>query len=336
MKDIQLKSVEFRNERQEDWAELEHLISEAEKHGLGGMKARDVARLPVFYRAALSSLSVARAISLDANLLQYLENLCNRAFIRMYGVRHHLGEVFIGFITRRFPGEVRRFKWLMLISLLAFSLGMAVGYVQVIQDADNYYLLVSNALADGRNPGASTEDLRAFLYDEDSSIGSALSLFASFLFTHNTQVGILCFALGFALGLPVFYLLFTNGLMLGAMGALYHQRGLSLEFWGWILPHGITEIGAIILCGGAGFALAQALVFPGRSSRLENLATAGKRAGLITLGCVLLFAVAGLIEGFFRQMVHSDMIRYTVAGFSLVMWGLYFTLAGDKGKNEPH
>ncbi len=331
MKEFRIKSVEFRREREEDWQELERLISEAERKGLSNMGARDLARLPVYYRAALSSLSVARAISLDANLLLYLENLANRAFIRVYGVRHHLGEAFLVFLTRRFPAEVRAFKWLVLLAVLFFLLGGATGFVQVLRDPDSYYNIVDPALAGGRNPAATTEDLRSFLFQEEGGIVSMLAHFASFLFTHNAQIGILSFALGFAVGLPVFYLMFVNGLSLGAMAALYHQHGLSVEFWGWILPHGVTELGAMFLCGGAGLVLARALVFPGRSTRLDNLAAAGRRAGLIVLGCVLMFGVAALLEGFFRQMVQDTGVRYAVAGLSLVFWVFFF---GRVGRQE--
>ena len=48
------------------------------------------------------------------------------------------------------------------------------------------------------------------------AIGSA----GSFLFQHNAKIGFLCFALGFALGVPVIYLLMSNGLMLGSFLAL--------------------------------------------------------------------------------------------------------------------
>jgi uncharacterized membrane protein SpoIIM required for sporulation len=330
MSGIRIKSLEFRREREKDWQELERLISEAERKGLRRMDPRDVARLPVYYRGVLSSLSVARAISLDANLLQYLENLANRAFVRIYGVRHHLGEAFLVFLTRRFPREVRQFHRLVLLAAAFFLLGLAVGFVQVMQDSDSYYTIVSPGLAQGRDPTATAEELREVLFNEEADIISALSNFASFLFTHNAQIGILCFALGVVLGLPVLYLLFTNGQLLGAMAALYHAQGLSLEFWGWILPHGITEIGAVLLCGGAGLVLARALILPGEGTRLDNLAAAGRRAGLIALGCVAMFALAALIEGFFRQLVHDTGIRYAVAGASLVLWGLFFARAGRK------
>lgn len=328
-----IKSVEFRREREQDWQELERLIGEAERKGLRRMSARDLARLPVYYRGALSALSVARAISLDANLLLYLENLANRAFIRMYGVRHHLGEAFLVFLTRRFPREVRANRWLVALAAAILALGLATGFVQVLQDQENFYSLVSPDLAGGRNPAATTEELRGFLFDGEGNLWSVLNHFASFLFTHNAQIGILCFALGFAVGLPVFYLLFVNGQMLGAMAALHHQHGLSREFWGWVLPHGVSELGAIVLCGGAGLMLARALVLPGPSSRLANLAAAGRRAGLIVMGAVVMLAGAALIEGIFRQVVHSTPIRYAVAGTTLVLWAVYFTRAGRR--EEP-
>ena len=41
----------------------------------------------MLYRAALSSLSVARATSLDQSLIDYLESLCARAYFFVYGAR---------------------------------------------------------------------------------------------------------------------------------------------------------------------------------------------------------------------------------------------------------
>ena len=328
MSGYRMKSVEFRREREADWQELERLIAEAEKRGLQNMSARDLAALPVYYRSALSSLSVARAISLDRNLLLYLENLSNRAFIKVYGVRHRLGEVFLLFLNRRFPAEIRAYRWLILLAAAIFLLGGVSGFVQVMQDPDSYYNLVDAEYAGGRDPAASTEELRGFLYDAEATPWGGLAHFASFLFTHNSQVGILSFALGFALGLPVFYFMFVNGQILGAMSALYHQHGLLVEFWAWVWPHGVTEITALIFCGGAGLVLARALIFPGRRRRLDSLAAQGRRAGLIVLGSVIMLAMAALIEGLFRQLVHPVPIRLAVVAVTAVLWALYFTRVG--------
>ncbi|MHC4224044.1 MAG: stage II sporulation protein M, partial [Planctomycetota bacterium] len=163
---------------------------------------------------------------------------------------------------------------------------------------------------------------------DEKDFGSALGSFASFLFTHNARVGMTAFALGFVAGLPVYILLFMNGLILGAFGALYHSRGLGLDWWGWVLPHGVTELFAVILCGAAGLALAHALVFPGRYTRLQNLALRGREAGIVVLGAVVLFFIAGLIEGIFRQMVMDITVRYLVILLTASGLAWYFLRVG--------
>jgi hypothetical protein len=76
-----LKSRDFRKEREAGWKELETLVSHAAEDGMNSLSAEDLRRLPLLYRAALSSLSVARAIALDRALLTYLEDLSLRAFL---------------------------------------------------------------------------------------------------------------------------------------------------------------------------------------------------------------------------------------------------------------
>lgn len=324
----ELRSSQFRREREGAWRELERLVQHAEKTGVRSLPAQYVVRLPLLYRATLSSLSVARAISLDRNLVDYLESLCARAYFCVYGTTQPLRDALRGFFRARFPAAVRRYRAAIALSALFLVLGTIVAYVLVARDADWYYVFVDEASAQGRDPAATTEDLREILYHGGRT--DALGFFASFLFTHNARVGMMAFALGFLAGIPVYLLLFINGLILGAFAALYASRGLGTEFWGWILPHGVTELGAVVLCGGAGLVLAQALVFPGRHTRLRNLALKGRDAGVIVIGAVGMLFLAGLVEGFFRQLVHDALTRYLVALSSLLLWGAYFALAGRK------
>jgi len=324
---IALRSFEFRNERQAAWLELENLLGLIEAKGLRGLAAEQAIRLPHLYRATLSSLSVARSISLDRNLLDYLESLAARAYFAVYGTRRHLRETVVEFLAWRFPAAVRRYRWHMALAATFLLLGALAGFAITAANADRFYTFIDPEVAQGRGPAASTSELRAVLYD-DGGVADALAAFASFLFTHNARIGMLAFALGFLAGLPVFLLLFVNGLSLGAFAALYHERGLSLDFWGWILPHGVTELGAVVLCGGAGLVVAQALVFPGRMARLHNLAAGGRHAAVVVIGAVLLFFAAGLIEGIFRQTVHSVPIRYGVVAVSAAWWIFYFGWVG--------
>ena len=322
---IRLKSFEFRREREPAWAELEKLLERVEKEGLASLSSTELRRLPMLYRGALSALSVARAISLDRNVSDYLESLCARAYFSVYGAKRTLGETLRQFLDDGFPRAVRELRRNVALSALVLLLGVLTGFVRTAQDDERFYSYVSEDSAQGRSPASSTSELRHVLYSDDESAADMLTAFATFLFTHNARIGMLAFALGFAAGVPTVFLLFQNGLLLGAFAALYQGRGLGADFWGWVLPHGITELGAVILCGGAGLSLGQAILFPGRHGRLANLAIAGRRATLVVLGAVMMLFLAGLIEGVFRQSVHDGFIRYGVAVVTGLVWYLYFT-----------
>ena len=324
-----LKSASFRAERETSWRELEALLAKVRRGGMRALSARELARLPLLHRAALSSLSVARAISLDRNLLDYLESLCARAYLTVYGVRRHLLEALADFFVRRFPRLVRA-HWPHVAIAFALLLGGCwAGFALTRADPDRFYAFVDPGMAQGRSPTSSTESLREVLYArEDGS--RMLKSFAMFLFTHNARVGITAFVVGFAGAVPSALILFGTGLVMGAFGQLYASRGLSLEFWAWVLPHGVTELTAVVLCGAAGMALGQALLFPGREERRAGLARRGREAAVVALGAVALFFVAGLIEGIFRQLVDSVPVRYAVAGTSAVLLSAYLLAAGRR------
>jgi uncharacterized membrane protein SpoIIM required for sporulation len=321
-------SVQFRREREQAWRELERLVERAERGGLAGESAERIARVPMLYRAVVSSLSVARASVLDKGLLEYLETLASRAYLVVYAPKRSLGETLLPFLQAGFPAAVRSIAWHVAISAGLLILGAAIAYAMVAADMDHYYLFVDVGMAQGRDPTASTESLRATLFHDDGERG--LLAFATFLFTHNSSVAILTFGLGFVFGLPVVLLLFYNGMLLGAMTALFVDRGLGVEWWSWILPHGVTELLAIVLCGAAGLAVGEKLVFAGRSSRLDALAEVGRRMGGIVAGSVAMLLLAGLIEGVFRQIVHDLSVRYSLAATFALAWAAYFGLAGRR------
>lgn len=324
------RSVSFRREREAGWAELDLLVRQAGRHGIRSLTASETARLPALHRAACSALSVARAISLDRNLLEYLESLTARSFGCVYAPRRPARAALADLFGRRFPATVRALRAHLAVATLCLLAGVVAGFVLTRADPERYFSFVPEGLAGGRDPGASTASLRAALYTEPGNPAEVLTAFSSFLFTHNAQVSILCFALGFAAGLPVIILLLENGLILGAMAELYHSRGLTAEFWAWILPHGVTELTAILLCGAAGLRLGQAVVFPERLSRLENLARQGRAMAAVMAGSVAMLFVAALFEGYFRQLVHDVTARYEMATLVGAFWTLYFLRAGRR------
>ncbi len=329
-----LKSFLFRREREASWRELETLVAQAERGRGRALPPSDLMRLPALYRAALSSLSVARAISLDRNLVLYLESLAARAYFYVYGTRRGVLASLATFFLHSFPAAVRAARWHVLISALFTALGAVAGFTLTLENEDWYYAFVSEGLAGSRSPTSSTEELRAVLYDDSDSLPDTLYLFATFLFTHNAKIGLLCFSLGFAFGVPVVLLLFYNGLMIGAFAALYEARGLSADLWGWLGVHGTTELLAVILCGGAGLVLSSSLAFPGRYGRMDSLVQGGRLASRIVIGAVAMFFVAGLLEGVVRQLVTDISVRYLIAVAALAWWCVYFIGVGRGRRDE--
>ena len=322
MAELELKSHRFRTEREADWRRLEALLARVERRSASSLSYEEMVALPALYRHALSSLSVARAISLDQSVVEYLEALCTRAYFFVYGPRSTLLERLGGFFARAWPAAVKALWRETLVSAALTVLGALAGYLLVMHDADWFFSFVPQGLAGGRDPSAATEFLRKTLYDDGGRRG--LSMLAAYLFTHNAGIAILAFALGFALCVPTVMLVTYNGCMMGAFYALYVQHGLGFQLGGWMMIHGVTEISAVILAGAAGFRIGWTVAFPGSKSRVDALGDAGRQAATVMGGVVVMLIVAGLLEGFARQLIKDDLIRYAVALTSAVVWGVYF------------
>jgi uncharacterized membrane protein SpoIIM required for sporulation len=333
MTDLHLRSYDFRREREQSWRELDALVERIDRSGLSRLSSAELLRLPELYQSAISSLSVARSISLDRNVVAYLESLALRAYFCVYGGREGMGAGIRRFCARDLPAAVRAIRWYLVGALAILAFGGAVGFFLTQSNPDWYYSFMSDATSGGRSPTSSTDDLRAVLYAHETTRLDALNAFASYLFSHNAGIGLLAFALGFAFGVPTVLLLFTNGLGIGALAALYAGRGMTVELWAWLLIHGTTELFAIALCGGAGLYLGAAVAFPDRYRRLHSLARRGRLAATVAVGCVAMFFVAALLEGFARQLVTDVVLRYLIGAVMLSAWIVYFALTG---KGDGH
>lgn len=331
MADRELKSRQFRSTREGDWRRLEDLLRKLEGRSLKTLSDEDLLAIPVLYRSTLSSLSVARATSLDKALIEYLESLCTRAYFFVYGPRSNVLERLSRFFRRDLPLAAKALWRETLASFTVFAVGAVAAFVLVLRDPDWFYSVMNKALAQGRDPTATTAALRDTLYGAPQH-GEGLAAGAAYLFNHNAGIALMAFALGFAFGLPTAFLILSNGLMFGAFLALFYSRGLGFEVGGWLMIHGATELFAVILAGAAGFRIGWTLAFPGKAARLAALSASGRQAGTLMGGVVLMLLVAGLLEGFARQLVNQDLVRYAIAAATGLAWLGYFYLprAGDR------
>jgi uncharacterized membrane protein SpoIIM required for sporulation len=319
MAELRLKSYRFRLEREADWRRLETLLGCAEGRSPSALSDDELLAMPVLYRGALSSLSVARATSLDQGLIDYLQSLCTRAYFFVYGTRSTPLERLSRFFARDWPNAARGLWREALVCAAFMVLGLIAAYVLVIRDPDWFNSFVPGGLAEGRGPTASTEALRATLFDKGHH-DSLLPVMATFLFTHNAGVALFAFALGFAFCVPTSLLMIYHGSVLGAFIALFVSRGLGVEACGWLLIHGVTELMATTLAGAAGLRIGAALAFPGERTRLEAASAAGRQAATLMVGVLVMLFCAGLLEGIGRQLIQQTVVRYLIAVTSGLLW----------------
>jgi len=319
---ITLKSHRFRTEREQSWRELELILKAIEGRGMKSLSDEQIVALPRLYRSTLSSLSVARATSLDQGVITYLESLSARAYYILYGSQVSLGKRITSFFLRDWPMAAKALWKETAISAALTLLAAVLAFILVKNNPDWFYTFMPDSMAQGRTPASSAEALRDTLYHDGDESG--LGIFASYLFSHNSKVAMFAFALGFAFCIPTAILLLYNGFILGSFIAIFSEKDLGFEVGGWLIIHGATEIFAIILAGAAGMHIGKAVAFPGELTRIESASKAGGKASLLMAGVIIMLFFAGLLEGFGRQLITNDLVRYGIGLGTLTMWMLYF------------
>lgn len=308
----------FTARNKETWEELERLVAKA-RQSIRSMTVEELSRLDMLYRRTTVHLAQVASRSRDARLLKYLNDLAASAHGLIYlPPRRSLFAGFGHFVTEGFARSIARSWRAHALSAAVFLGGAVAAYWLALTDPQAAYALWPSA--DERQPGSTQEQLLTFLrHGRDGSSGEKF-LFASFLFQHNLKVGILALATGVLAGVPTVVLMVYNGMIVGVFAAIHHRAGINAEMWAWILPHGVTELGAVILCGGVGLMLGGAILNPGLLTRSEALRQAAREAGIVALGTAFMLLLAACLESYLRQSHLSTESRLIVAGGTAVFW----------------
>ena len=334
-----IRSSRFRLEREKYWQQLDKLIKRAEKSGMRSLSYEETNELTDTYRQAMNSLSVARDISLDRALIEYLENLCSRAYLVVYAPQESLSGVVSRLFVSGIPQAVRRSALPLLIGFLALILGAVLGFQLYNQDNSWFYSFVPTGLADDRTPEASYETLRDTIYSDDVNFSEELAFFSSYLFSHNTLIALFIFALGIFCAVPSFLLTFYNGLMLGAFYGLFVQKGLGYDMFAWLSIHGVTELGAIGIACAAGARLGLAVLLPGLQTRKDALKHQSHDAVKLVILAAIMLIAAAFIEGFLRQIVQSAEWRIFIGWGMGAFWFIWLFMSGRekiiRGEVQP-
>ena len=324
----------FISRNKPDWNELEALVRKARK-SLRRMSPEELSRLDVLYRRTTVHLSQVATRTTDTRLIAYLNDLTAAAHSLIYlpprksawqGAGRFAVEGFARLIARRWPYHAA--------SAVLLIAGALLGYFASMHDPLAAYALMMPG--DVRSPGSTPEQLLEVLRHGRDTGGGEKFAFASFLFGNNLRVGIMAMALGVLGGVFTTMLILYNGMLLGAFVAIHHRAGIHGELWAWILPHGITELGAIIHFGGIGLLFARADIRPGLLSRAESLKRAGIEAGQTCLGAGAMLVLAAIVESYLRQSHLSTDGRLAFAGGTALFWTVLFVHGFLRERSTAH
>jgi len=275
----------FVESRKPLWEQLARLLDALDQKRLAASQLAELDRL---YRRAAADLARAQGAYAGTDVHRYLNQLCGRAYGRIYTRRpDRLGAVH-EFFARAFPQAVRDELKFIGAAAALLATGVVLGFTT---------LLLQPGLADLFVP----ETLQRYVAEQrlwTDSIGLPPSEIATQILTNNLQVSVGAFALGITGGIGTVFILLNNGVFLGATLAHCFNGGVGPGLLVFMSAHGFVELSVICICGGAGLIIGHALVVPQEQPRGEVLRERSRRAVQLVLGSAPFLAAIGVVEGY--------------------------------------
>ena len=306
---------QFIEEEKPYWSKLKKILDLLDRDAARKLSIKEVKRFHYLYQRASSDLGKLMTFSSETDTRQYLESLVGRAYSEIHETRKRDTKFSpLRWFFKTFPQTFRLHVKAFYLSLAITLAGSAFGGLAIILDPESKEALMTfpHLMMDPSDRVAQEESVTK------DRLKGVKATFSSSLMTHNTKVSIFCMALGMTWGIGTIILLFMNGVMLGAVALDYILAGESIFLMGWLLPHGVIEIPAILLAGQAGLVLAGAIIGRGESITLKNrLRSVSKDLVTLIFGVAIMLVWAGIIEAFLSQY-HEPIIPYSVKiGFGL-------------------
>lgn len=324
-----IKSVVFRREREHIWHELEKLLQLIQKKGFSGLSFDQLLRFPQLYRATLSSLSVARSISLDKALLDYLESLSKRAFLEVYRVKSRPLKIVKTFFIYYFPQSVRRAKYYLLFAFGVFVFGYLTGLFISLRQPSMFNDFIESTYSNFINPLS----LNEIFNDTFQKLDKTFSINASF-FIHMFIICTACLLAGYALGIPTLFFIFVEGASLGGSTIMLERGNIGGVLYNWYFTSylGCAQL-PLFISYAASFVIANSFYRRGYYPILVSLKENGKWAGILLLGALFILVVNFMLSELLKFWANNNS-SFVVTMLSFALWMVYFVFSGRKNKNK--
>lgn len=307
------------------WAEYRGLLELAHRRGLARLSEGRVTRFARLYREIAADLARARSYRASPAQIEALEAWVGAGHNLIYRPTQRSWALARGWLAHGFPALVRcRWQPIALAALLFYAPAVITFAAVRVEPLRVHQLVPAEMVA--RAESAPAREAAGEGYIDVPEV--FMPVFASGIIANNVQVTFAAFAGGVLAGLGTLGILVFNGVHLGAVAAAFANHGASLNLWTFVLPHGVLELTAICIAGGAGLWLAAALLIPGRRTRREALVTNAKEAVSLLGGAAVLLVIAGLIEGFVSPAEIARGVKLGFAAVVAVMMVGYLGVAG--------
>jgi uncharacterized membrane protein SpoIIM required for sporulation len=288
------------------WERLTALVA-AQSHTLSRSELQELALL---YRQVASDLSTLRQDRTSAALAAQVNQLLARAHHIIYSSRKSSWRNFFLFLRDDYPRIFREQKSYVFAALLMLLVGAGIAAAFTLADPRFATPILGPSIMQSVERHEMWTD----------SIVSIAPQAASGIMTNNLTVSFTAFSGGLLFGAGSIYLLFLNGLMLGAIAVICQKAGMALSLWSFVAPHGSLELPAIILAGAAGLRLGYGMLFPGIYRWKDSVALAGRESVRLVSGVIPMLFIAGSLEGFFSPSAATMALKFSVgAGLFVVL-----------------
>ncbi len=294
-------------QKQESWQQLSNALNDIAKAGPSALDRKQLASVGAGYRAVVSDLAFARSQGASEQLISYLNELAGRAHGTLYAAESARFRGVKSFLSRDFPRLFRSTWRYTLTAFLIFVLGCWLGIY-----------LAGEGL--GMAPWEMPKDVQP-------------AEMSSRIMTNNIKVCILCFASGIAAGFFTVYFLASNGAFLASVAA--SQSGAnSKALWTFVVSHGVIELTAIFIAGGAGLLIGSSMIAPGNLRRADAMRIAAGKGLQLFAGTIAMLIIAGIIEGFISPSPLPGWFKFAFSALTAVALIAYFGFVG-RGSSSP-
>ena len=280
----------------------------------------EVDELVELYQRTATHLSIVQSSAPDPALVSRLSALVAEGRAAVTGASGASWSGVSRFVTVAFPVAVYRARWWWITvgvatAVVAFAIGAWVSHNPDVVSAI-----------------ASPEELKA-LVDQDFAdyyTSNPAGSFAFKVWTNNAWVAALALVGGALLCLPGVYILWQNALNVGLVGGLMAYSGKLDLFFGLITPHGLLELTAVFVAGGAGIRLGWQIIAPGPRPRSVALAEEGRSTLTIALGLVVVLLVSGVVEAFVTPSPLPTWARIALGAVVWIAFLVYVFVLGGR------